>query len=232
MHELMDGLAERSRLLVLDFDQIGSETPPYANIQTFFQAAAKQNIDPRAPSARQAFNNSALEAYQAKFLIARYGEDRRAMLAGSAIAAEGRTIHLGIDIFATELETVFAPCDAMVTVVDQEKQSHSFGHYIVLQSINQAMPYIFLGHLAQSALEPGVHVKAGQHIAKLGDYVDNENGGWSRHLHLQMMRTLPRSPKELVGYSTKQDFSNNTEKFPDPALFFAEFQTIINKAVL
>ena len=64
-------------------------------------------------------------------------------------------------------------------------------------------------------------VKAGQQIATLGDYIDGENGGWSRHVHVQMMRDLP-DPNNLIGYTSREKLNPNQINYPDPSfLVFA-----------
>lgn len=229
MKPLFDELYDRSRLLVLDFREIPAGTPPDENIGQYFEEMARQGLNPRLPENRQAFNDRLLDKTGMRYLISRYGEDRSAMLAGSSIAEEGRTIHLGIDIFSKTCETLYAPCNGMIVRVGREPEAHSFGYYAILQPTTLPDVYVFLGHLSSQLPAEGQQVKAGEQIVQLGDYTNGENGGWSRHLHLQMLKELPPAGTAPIGYSTAADFKKYQREFPDPSEYFPEFVAITNQ---
>lgn len=225
MHYLapLEGLFESSRLMILDFSEIPPRLRPEENIRQYFEDCSSRGINPRLPEHRQAFNDHMLEACNVRYLVSRYGEDRRAMLVGSQIAAEGRTIHMGIDIFSRDLEPVFAPCDGEIVLTGVEPEPHSYGNYLAFRPTGQRNLYFFMGHLSRElpALGP---VNAGQQIAQLGDYHNNENGGWSRHLHLQVIRELPAPGTTPDGYSTRERFDASNTAFPDPMPLFPNWQ--------
>ena len=75
---------------------------------------------------------------------------------------------------------------------------------------------MFLGHLSKNLPHLG-KVDKGQLIARLGDYVGEENGGWSRHLHVQLLQDLPESASSIQGYSSKESLKENLIKYPDPS---------------
>jgi murein DD-endopeptidase MepM/ murein hydrolase activator NlpD len=217
--EPLQGLFTSSRWLTLDFANINPATPSSQNIQQFFAECEQQGINPRLPEHRQRFNNRVLDETGARYLVSRYGEDRSAMLAGSSIASERRTLHLGIDIFCRDQETVFAPSAGEIVATGREPQSHSFGHYLVFKP-DGSDTYIFFGHLsAEPPLRRG-RVDAGQAIARLGDYANGENGDWSRHLHIQLFQHPPLSELDLIGYSTKESFRKNSQRYPNPMTLF------------
>lgn len=219
MNEPLQGLFAESRWLTLDFGQISGDTPDSQNIQRFFEQCRQEGLDPTAPEQRQRFNDRVLTEMGARYLVSRYGEDRSAMLAGSSIAAEGRTLHLGIDIFCRGQEVVYAPCSGEVIATGREPQDHSFGYYLVLKPADQDC-YLFFGHLsAEPPIRRG-RVDAGQAIARLGDYADGENGGWSRHLHLQLFASPPLGQADLIGYSSRADFATNQRRYPNPMTLF------------
>jgi len=223
--ELLPELFSRSRWLTLDFDNINPETPRSQNIQVFFDECSASGVNPRAPEQRQLFNNRVLDETGARYLVSRYGEDRSSMLAGSSIAREGRTLHLGVDVFCRDQEVVSAPCNGEVIASGREPQAHSFGHYLVFKP-DDANIYLFFGHLsAEPPIRRG-QVSAGQAIARIGDYIDGENGGWSRHVHIQVFRNPPISESELVGYSSIADFDGNSQKYPNPMQFFQEWSPL------
>lgn len=225
MQEPLEQLFTRSQLMILDFSQIPLDAPHTSNIELFFKDSEAEGLNPRLPENRQRFNNDMLDATGARYLVSRYGEDRRAMLAGSTIAAQGRTLHMGVDIFAKDTETVYAPCDGQIVQVGREPGDHTFGYYAILKP-KDIDTYMFFGHLSkdQPTLGP---VKAGQPFARLGDYRNQENGGWSRHLHLQVFVQLPKDGQPLVGYSTRADFAANSRRFPDPMVYFPDWHSLV-----
>ena len=193
MHEPLTGLFHSSRLMILNFADIPADTPPVENLQRFFEDCEKRGLNPRLPENRQKFNNHLLERSRVRYLVSRYGEDRKGMLTGSKIASQGRTLHMGVDIFCRDLETVYAPCDAAIVRTGREPGDQGYGYYVVLKPDNLPGIHFFFGQLSKDL--PGVGpIKAGQPIARLGDFIHGENGGWSRHLHLQMVKTIPREP--------------------------------------
>lgn len=213
--ELMPELFSKSEIMILDFNQIPSDIPDYKNIKLFFEKSKQIGKDPRVPENRQEFNNNFLDKIGMRYLISRYGEDRIEMLEGSKIAEEGRTIHLGIDIFSKNLESVYSPCDGEIVATGFEEGGHSFGHFIILKPDPKVTKnYIFLGHLAKNSPNKGFFTK-GQKIAELGDYVDGENGGWSRHLHVQLLKDLPKGNDIPPGYSSKQNLTQKMIEYPD-----------------
>jgi murein DD-endopeptidase MepM/ murein hydrolase activator NlpD len=215
--ELMPELFTKSEIMILDFNQIASESPEFMNIKLFFDKSLKQGVDPKLPQNRQQFNNIFLEKTGKRYLISRYAEDRIEMLKGSQIAQEGRTFHLGIDIFSKNLEYVYAPSNAEIVATGMEEGGHSFGHYLIMK-LDPALSkdYLFLGHLSKHLPNLG-KVTRGQVIAQLGDYIDGENGGWSRHLHVQLLAKLPINGSLPPGYSSKVDFSENLTRYPNPS---------------
>jgi murein DD-endopeptidase MepM/ murein hydrolase activator NlpD len=216
-------LFEKSKLMVLDFSQIPPNAPPAENIQAFFEACEAKGINPRLPENRQEFNNRMLGATHMRYLVSRYGEDRKSMLADSRIASEGRTLHMGIDIFCKKQEPVYAPCDGAIVRASHETDDHGYGYYVILQPAHIPGVYFFFGHLAHDlpALGP---VAAGDRIATLGSYVNNENGGWSRHLHLQILSELSPEDQPPIGYSPVSDFAKNSRLFPSPMPYFPSWQ--------
>src|SRR3989338_7547321 len=215
--ELMPDLFTKSEIMILDFNQIPNDTPDFKNIKLFFEQSKASGKDPKAPENRQKFNNNFLDKAGLRYLISRYGEDRIEMLKGSKIAEEGRTTHLGIDIFSKNLEPVYAPCDGEIVVTEFEEGGHSFGHFVILKPDPKVTEnYIFLGHLSKDLPNKGP-VKKGQKIADLGDFVDGENGGWSRHLHVQLLRDLPGQNVIPPGYSSKENFAQKMLEYPNPS---------------
>ncbi len=232
--EIMPELRTRSEVVYLDFNEIPPYYSPYKNIRLFFEECQRKSINPRLPQQRQAFNDRFLHESGQRYLLGRYLEDRSSMLEDSFIETEEGTIHLGLDIFSRELEPVFVPYDGTVALTGEEQGEWSYGHYLILEHQLQSLTwYSFFGHLARPALNPGRLVHKGEQIAVLGDH--QENGGWSRHLHYQLLRESGefREPKESgkfnksrwfqeieapFGYCRKEEMENYKQRHPDPRL--------------
>lgn len=214
----MPELYSKSELMILDFNQIPKSAPDFKNIKLFFENSRKNGKDPKLPENRQAFNNNFLEKTNKRYLISRYAEDRIEMLRGSKIAEEGRTIHLGIDIFSKDLEPVSAPCDCEVVYAGKEEGGHGWGHFIVIKPDTKILDnYILLAHLSKN-LPKLAKFSKGQVITHLGDHMDFENGGWSRHLHVQLIHDFSKNDPMPIGYSTRQKLKQNMIKYPDPSV--------------
>lgn len=218
-------LFTRSRRLVLNFKDIPADTPANESIAAYFKQMEGQGKNPRLPQHRQAFNNSVLASTGCRYLVSAYGEDRIAMLQGSSIAQEGRTIHLGVDIFCKDTEPVMAPCSGTIVRTGRENEAHSFGNYVILQPDDNELPFLFFGHLSFDLPKQG-HVEKGQTIGALGDYANNENGGWSRHLHLQCLRDLPPAGQASPGYGSAGDTAI-LAAYPDPMAYFPSWKLIV-----
>ncbi|MEK6927398.1 MAG: peptidoglycan DD-metalloendopeptidase family protein [Nanoarchaeota archaeon] len=214
--EIIKGMRKKSEIIFLDFNQIPQNIEDYKNIKLFFEECIKKGINPKLPENRQKFNNIFINKSGKKFLIGRYLEDRKEMLKGSKIAEDGRTYHLGIDIFSSDLEDIYSPEDGEIVRTGCEPGSHSYGNYIIIKHITKDKTwYSFLGHLSKDFPKLG-KVSKGQKIARLGDWANNENGGWSRHLHYQILTQLPKENETPIGYTSKENLNLNKNLFPDP----------------
>ncbi|HEY1645711.1 MAG TPA: peptidoglycan DD-metalloendopeptidase family protein [Candidatus Saccharimonadales bacterium] len=218
LREIMPELFARSEVLIWNFSEL-TKHDTNKNIQRYMQGQENLGQDPRDAFHRQAFNEQVLNSTNARYLIGRYAEDRSDILRGSHIAREGRTYHLALDIFSKNQEPVFAPCDGEVVVSDYEPGLHNYGNYLILRPDDESLPYIFFGHLAQDKYKLG-RVFAGEQIARLGSFENLENGGWSIHLHLQLLAELPSKGEAPIGYSTIERLAENQKRFPDPQSIF------------
>lgn len=218
-----------SRRLILDFSEIPADCPDELNVQKYFDQMIKNGENPRRPENRQRFNNNALSQTGMRYLVSGYAENRIAMLGDTQIAREGRSYHLGIDIFSQDLEPVLAPSDGQILRTGFEEGFGGYGNYLIfrpeveLEDPEYKVVLLFLGHLAGNMTAQTV-VKQGDQIAQLGDYKNNENGGWSRHLHLQALTEMPKPGTTPIGYSSSEALEENLQKFPDPFSLFPEWR--------
>lgn len=104
--------------------------------------------------------------------------------------AEGRTVHLGMDVFVPSGSEVFAPLDGAVHSVRDNAARLDYGPTIVLEHAPAPSVkfYTLYGHLGRDAiarLEPGKTIRKGDRIGAVGAM--DENGGWPPHLHFQII---------------------------------------------
>ena len=131
--------------------------------------------------------------------VGRYGEVRLiysapAFRSPGNDGEEARTVHLGLDLFAPPGTPVLSPLAGTVVSVADNCTPGDYGPTVILR---HATPdgtgfHTLHGHLDHATLEhlaTGRHVDAGDVIGWLGD--ENVNGGWSPHLHLQIIALDP-----------------------------------------
>jgi murein DD-endopeptidase MepM/ murein hydrolase activator NlpD len=135
----------------------------------------------------------------AKVGIGRYNEPRLVYSEGHYLVErdwirESRTIHLGIDLFATPGTPVFTPIDGVIHSLANNDRRQDYGPTIILEHKppSTTEPFFTLyGHLSLDSiagLEPGRPVRRGERIGRIGDSC--VNGGWPPHLHLQVIADM------------------------------------------
>ncbi len=134
-----------------------------------------------------------------------YGEARSVYASGQfadPASPERRTRHLGIDVFAAAGTPVHAPLGGTVHAVAYNSDPLDYGHTLILEHKAPCgtVFHTLYGHLAgtlPSLVTPGQRVEAGALIAHLGDWA--ENGGWSPHLHFQIMTDMLSQTDNFFG---------------------------------
>jgi 4-aminobutyrate aminotransferase-like enzyme/Ser/Thr protein kinase RdoA (MazF antagonist) len=140
----------------------------------------------------------AMRAANVRVAIGRYDEPRLLYVApafalGDRPTDEHRTIHIGLDLFADAGTPVFAPLPGTVHAFADNAAPQDYGPVIILRHLtNDGIEFFTLyGHLSRESLhnlELGQHVQQGEQIATLG--TADVNGGWTPHLHLQIITDL------------------------------------------
>jgi 4-aminobutyrate aminotransferase-like enzyme/Ser/Thr protein kinase RdoA (MazF antagonist) len=158
--------------------------------------------------------------------IGRYDEPRLLYAAPAFAGADGpsgerRTIHIGLDLFAAAGTPVFAPLDGVVHAWADNALPQDYGPVIVLRHETDDGTEFFTlyGHLSRESLEGlavGRAVKAGQRIATLGSPA--VNGGWTPHLHLQIITDLLELATDFPGVARPSQRSVWCALCPDPNL--------------
>ncbi|HEY7798368.1 MAG TPA: peptidoglycan DD-metalloendopeptidase family protein [Hyphomonadaceae bacterium] len=150
-----------------------------------------------------------------------YGEDR-GVYSQVLFAPEGvepRTVHLGFDIFALAGADVFAPLNARVHSFKINEADGDYGPTIILQHA-PAPGLVFhtlYGHLSRNSLnglKPGAAFMAGERIGELG--TRRENGGWSPHLHFQVILDIGDWRGDYPGVCKRSERDHWLAICPDP----------------
>ncbi len=104
---------------------------------------------------------------------------------------ESRTVHIGVDVFMDAGTALYAPLDGVVHSVAFNDAKFDYGPCIVLahRPSAAAPPFFTLyGHVDTASiqeLQAGQVVRAGERIARMGNFP--ENGDWPPHVHLQLI---------------------------------------------
>jgi len=136
-----------------------------------------------------------MQADGVRIAVGRYDEARLLNTApyfatGPEPADEWRTIHIGLDLFADAGTAIHAPLDGTVHAFADNRTHQDYGPVVVLRhATDDGIAFFTLyGHLSRESLEGlsvGQPIARGQRFATLG--APDVNGGWTPHLHLQII---------------------------------------------
>ncbi|MCL2586829.1 MAG: amino acid permease [Firmicutes bacterium] len=112
-------------------------------------------------------------------------ENRRAVyLHNKDIIAQGRTIHIGIDINVPAGTPIYAPLAGEVVISEYEAGEGNYGGLCVLRS--ELGFYMVFAHLDTATLSAvGTQIARGDLVANVGDM--DTNGNYFHHLHFQVL---------------------------------------------
>jgi len=173
-----------------------------------------------------------MKGKNARIGIGRYNEARilytsNAFRPPGRPLAEGRTVHLGLDIFAPPGTPVCAPADGVVKFARDNDTRLDYGPTIILEHKagvsgpggGPLVYYTLFGHLGRIALEgmePGRPVGKGERIAAIG--TSEENGSWPPHLHFQIILDLLDECGNFPGVCRASERDIWLSLCPDPNL--------------
>lgn len=157
--------------------------------------------------------------------IGRYDE-ARAFYTDDRFQVEGndgpvwRTVHIGVDLWTPAGTPVLAPLPGVVHALRDNAGEGDYGPTIILRHDADGVPFFTLyGHLARQSLgelSVGQAVAAGDPIAHTGAMA--ENGGWSPHLHFQVITDLLGREGEFPGVARADQRAVWLSLSPDPNL--------------
>ncbi|MFC3194929.1 aminotransferase class III-fold pyridoxal phosphate-dependent enzyme [Marinicella sediminis] len=171
--------------------------------------------------------------YPGHFLLGGYLEPR-SFYASEAFSTEGntgreyRTIHLGLDVWLDAGTAIHAPLSGVVVGLHDNDHRRDYGPTLILEhrflaADQEVVFYSLYGHLSRQTLQlhiTGDEVKAGQLLAWTGE--DHENGGWSPHLHFQLMHDLLGHEHDFPGACTPNHQTTMQSLCPNPEWLFKE----------
>jgi len=160
--------------------------------------------------------------HKTAFLWGGYAEDRDVyrLSPNFHTSADPRSIHLGIDIWAKAGTPVWAALPGVIHSVADNAGLGNYGGTIIVAHGVAGLGFCSLyGHLSLHSLagwQPGQAVQAGQRLAELGQ--PTENGGWSPHLHFQIIEDLLGRYGDFPGVAAKAEQAHYLAICPDPDL--------------
>ncbi len=161
----------------------------------------------------------------ARYAIGLYGEDRDVYKGDqfkTPASPEWRSQHLGVDIFIAEDSRLYAPLPGRVLSVVDNDAPYDYGPTVILEhqaGENGPLFYTLYGHLSRATLTTitaGQTVAAGDLIGFIGGH--KVNGGWSPHLHFQIMTDRLGQSGEFPGVGQPSLWGLWSRIVPDPNL--------------
>lgn len=164
------------------------------------------------------------------YSVGRYNEHRPQMYTTELFQGL-RDIHVGLDLGGPAGTPVHAFADGVVYDLGVNAEDGSYGptliteHHLSLPSTPgeplSGAPvtfWVLYGHLSLQSiehLEKGQSFVRGEQLAALG--VEEENGGWPPHVHVQMSLEAPQGC-DLPGVVESSQLQEALELYPDPRL--------------
>ena len=184
--------------------------------------------DPRTATAEEATEKIFAEIKRAgaAFGVGRYDEARLVYTsplfgASGNPTDERRTIHLGIDMFVQAGTALRAPLEGVVHVAADNIAPLDYGPVVILRHETGDGEEFFTlyGHLSRetlAGLKAGQRIARGEEFARVGAI--SENGGWTPHLHFQIILDLLELGADFPGVAHASQREAWTSLSPDPNL--------------
>ncbi|MBS0010460.1 MAG: aminotransferase class III-fold pyridoxal phosphate-dependent enzyme, partial [Bacteroidales bacterium] len=130
-----------------------------------------------------------------------------------------RSVHLGMDLFADAGHPLYAPFEAEVYIAQYNPDTLDYGNMIILKHTvpEGGLFYSLYGHLSASSIagrRKGDRVSRGEEFAWIGE--PHENGGWSPHLHFQLIGDMRRVEASFPGVCRPTETAGWSILSPDP----------------
>lgn len=152
--------------------------------------------------------------------------EQRALYRRSARFQDGevRDTHMGIDLWAPAGTSVHAFMDGTIHSFAHNDDAGNYGPTVILEHDFQGKKlYSLYGHLAISDMagwSVGLRFRESEQIATLG--TPQENGGYSPHLHFQLMTSMLDFKGDFVGVLAPEQLDAFKDVILDPNPFIFE----------
>ena len=164
-----------------------------------------------------------LQKNNAKVAFGGYNEERNLYKSSQLFnenEKEERNIHIGMDLWIKAGTSILAALDGIVHGFDFNAGKGNYGPTIILKhSLENHVFYTLYGHLSMESIaeiEIGTLFKKGEQIATLGN--SSVNGGYSPHLHFQIIKKIENYFGDYPGVCSKKDLEYYLENCPNPNL--------------
>jgi 4-aminobutyrate aminotransferase-like enzyme/Ser/Thr protein kinase RdoA (MazF antagonist) len=167
-----------------------------------------------------------MEAAGAKAGIGRYDEARMIYTSplfgtGEPPTGEHRAVHIGMDLYAEAGAAVHAPIAGKVFAFSNNEAPQDYGPVVILEHATDGDEsfYTLYGHLSADTLEglyTGKPIVCGERFGRIGSA--DVNGGWTPHLHFQIITDLLDLGCGFPGVVRSGERSLWTLFSPDPNL--------------
>jgi 4-aminobutyrate aminotransferase-like enzyme/Ser/Thr protein kinase RdoA (MazF antagonist) len=142
------------------------------------------------PRINDAIREAGVQVALGRYDEARYFYTSPAFGSGDRPTSEFRTVHLGLDLFAPEGTPVHAVLGGTIHAFADNKNPQDYGPIVMLEHPSPDHPtfYTLYGHLSRDSLKglnEGEIIQNGERLGAIGSA--KENGGWTPHLHLQIV---------------------------------------------
>lgn len=152
------------------------------------------------------------------FGIGRYNEKRQGMY-DQDLFADGRNIHMGLDIGAPAGTPVHAFFEGEIFLTGHNSQPGDYGYTLITRHLlDHHELFALFGHLSSCSVANnpvGKKIRKGDIIAHIGQR--QENGGWNPHLHFQLSHEKPHTC-DMPGVVSEANRTRALEIYPDPRL--------------
>ena len=154
---------------------------------------------------------------QEKFVAHGGYKEQRALYRKNSRFQKGkvRDVHMGIDLWAPAGTSVHAIMDGKIHSFADNDDAGNYGPTLILEhDVNDRKLYSLYGHLAISDMDGwkvGSRFRESEQIATLGQ--PHENGGYSPHLHFQMMTTMLNYKGDFPGVLAAKDLDKLSRNY-------------------
>jgi murein DD-endopeptidase MepM/ murein hydrolase activator NlpD len=129
-----------------------------------------------------------------------------------------RDIHLAIDVWSLANTPIYAPLAGSVFSMAYNNNGLDYGYTLILKhQFDETKFYSLYGHLSSSIYDfwkIGQGVKSGELMAHFGEM--NENGGWSPHVHFQLILDIQNNKGDYPGVCSETEKGFYLSNCPDP----------------